>query len=179
MSEINAKLTLSNTQQIRLIKSAVIETIIVSTDSQLYKDMTEASSKYSKHMLSLPKEARIKNPIGLPHHHRWNAMLALYSKSTDPNIKEAVQKLIARYESITTPTARFRAIQEEVKVVVLARSFHGNKKKLEVNTVPGSDSFVLWMKFLVPAIVAEGGVLKEGQASRGDLETRLQSMLDK
>ena len=182
--DLVTRLCLNNQQQIRLLRSVVIETILIKVDTPSAKAMFAATKSFSEQMSDMDKEIKETLPIGLGHHHRYNALLGIVKEAisktasasnsnADKDIKEFCTSMVA------AGPAKFENLQKEIKAFNLTKAFDKATKKLEVAVVQGSKAAHIWESYLRPFIVQhEKAKVKVGQAPQGDLERRLQDILD-
>jgi hypothetical protein len=74
--------------------------------------------------------------------------------------------------------AKLEFLEREIKHVRVVRCYSKQHRKLEVNIMPNSLSDAIWMQIKKYIIEHCKGVAKLGQAPKGNLERRIQEMID-
>ena len=69
-------------------------------------------------------------------------------------------------------------IHREVKVFKLTKAWKKDFVKLEVSLAAGTSSEMVWDEVMVPYLKAIGAEIKMGEAPPGDLERRVQEIVD-
>ncbi len=185
-----AKVSLSNAQLARVAKSVCIQASIINAESEGVKRIFTASKAYTEHMAKLSAEAEAALPVGLPHHHRFNALLEWGaeftakpdSKDKDKDVTVIYHKTLSEYSTVALAiidsAERMFMLQKELKVFTVGERFNTNHKKVEACVVfrtPTAQILKISLGLMVRAFKAE---LKHGRAPAGDLEKGIQKFLD-
>lgn len=183
-----AKLCLSSAQQVRVLKSVSIQVMTVQLDAAPTKRMIEAGKAYTDHMQKLSTTEKLLLPIGLPHHHKYNALLAWgieVTSNPDGKDKEkltlqgaVLKEFVAEAMKITDTAVRMASLQNDLKVFIVAKCFKKGSKKIEVSVVHASPTAKVWDVLQELLVSMVKGEVKMGKAPPGNLELMIQKHLD-
>ena len=174
------KLSLSSALQVRMLRAIMIDCYMIPTESKWFTLHKQATVDYNAMAERLRKEGKaqeaVKNQIGLPHLHAFNAHVKHYVE-LKPQSAQEIQDYIKQWGS-------WQKVNKEIKHYRVTRTFHASNKRLEVSApmidrspVQGS---VTWMWGMIRQEILASPQTKEmqGIAPMGDLERQLQTWLD-
>ena len=177
-----AKLCLADAQSNRLLCSILLQVVLIPAQALVVQAMQEAGRSYTTTMEKLSQKEKAALPHGLPHHHKWNAMLVWAMKQWAPGQPNASAGLLSQAqgycESIKKGTDQFKELQKHMKVCKVAKSYRAELKKIEVSVVHDTPAAALWTGIVELLVKMEKAEEKQGQAPPGDLETKIQEYLE-
>ena len=150
--------------------------------------MIEAGNEYTEHMLKLSQTEKIALPIGLPLHHKYNALLEWgieVTSNPDGKDKEkfmqhslVLKVYAAEAMKITDTAVRMNSLQKELKVFVVAKCFKKGCKKVEVSVIHNTPTSKVWDILQELLVTLHKSEVKLGKAPAGNLELVIQKHLD-
>eukprot|EP00929_Paragymnodinium_shiwhaense_P054691 TRINITY_DN27417_c0_g1_i1.p2 TRINITY_DN27417_c0_g1~~TRINITY_DN27417_c0_g1_i1.p2 ORF type:complete len:248 (-),score=66.33 TRINITY_DN27417_c0_g1_i1:325-1068(-) len=193
-----AKLTLSNSQRISMLASAVVATVVFNKTKQtgetIVNTMKQITVDYGAAAKALPKDE--KAAFSAPHTFVWlgltSLLLELLKDKTDQTSKEwtatltdhqkDLQQLANAYyggsEESKKQAALRQAIAHQVKICKLSRCWAAEKHKIEIHAVPNTSAHRAHRVVIEFMIRESDGSEKQGMAPKTDMERRVQSHLD-
>ena len=173
-----AKLCLANSMQIRALRQIVMECIRIPTDCELVESSAMATKAYSDRVREMKDQGvsqeDIKNRMGIPHVHIWNAMLkTLREKITDGTKAQKIDGYIE-----TLRPVGWKGIAKDVRYVRVAKTYQKEYKRLEISVRPSTMSAEVWCIMHEALLELKGAKDLEGMAPPRDLEHKLQDWLD-
>eukprot|EP00929_Paragymnodinium_shiwhaense_P045232 TRINITY_DN23135_c0_g1_i1.p2 TRINITY_DN23135_c0_g1~~TRINITY_DN23135_c0_g1_i1.p2 ORF type:complete len:231 (+),score=67.26 TRINITY_DN23135_c0_g1_i1:617-1309(+) len=181
---LTSKLTLSNAQNVRTLNGVSLIVYQLATESTLAEALRSAGRAYKDKAETLDNEARFKT-IGLPHHHLWVRLLNeahQYNKDKLQNANvqkelESYQQFLASYGS--SSAAQWMELSHGIRLCKTAKCFDKSKVKLLLAIQPGTKHMQVW-EAAVRVVFSQmpGVTYKPGAAPRGNLEIRIQELLD-
>eukprot|EP00929_Paragymnodinium_shiwhaense_P092046 TRINITY_DN51925_c0_g1_i1.p2 TRINITY_DN51925_c0_g1~~TRINITY_DN51925_c0_g1_i1.p2 ORF type:complete len:225 (-),score=55.60 TRINITY_DN51925_c0_g1_i1:317-991(-) len=170
-----AKLTLSNTQQLRMINSIVLDVFLIPTESPTAQQMKAGTTLYAASVKEIDIPQRVPR-FGLPHHHAWNNMLASAFELANETEKKEYVTYKGRMDGSSADL--YSILTNEVKVCKIMKSFDANRRKLYVNVVTETPSYKIWLVTKGIFKRTQGFQEKPGQAPPGALENTIQEALE-
>eukprot|EP00971_Amphidinium_carterae_P042506 835517-Amphidinium_carterae.2 len=167
----HCKISLSNAQQIRLVKSACICTVLVSADSKYVTAMKAATAKYMETGQDMSREQKVQQH-SLPHAHAWNAALLVLKATSEQN-----KTKVETYSTQIMKAGGMHVYCNHVKVFKVAKAYDKTKLKIEASITEGTDEAHLF-QLMISDLNADGGKVLQGTAPPGALERTLQTYLD-
>ena len=173
-----AKLCLANAMQVRALRQIVMECVRIPTDCEFVESSAMATKAYGDKVREMEDQGTsqedIKNKVGIPHVHIWNAMLkTLREKITDGT---KAQKIDTYIESIRP--IGWKGIARDVRYVRVAKMYQKEYKRLEISVRPSTTAAEVWCIMHEALLELKGAKDLEGMAPPGDLEHKLQDRLD-
>eukprot|EP00929_Paragymnodinium_shiwhaense_P024423 TRINITY_DN15030_c0_g1_i1.p2 TRINITY_DN15030_c0_g1~~TRINITY_DN15030_c0_g1_i1.p2 ORF type:complete len:237 (-),score=58.94 TRINITY_DN15030_c0_g1_i1:999-1709(-) len=191
-----AKLTLSNSQDIRVVSSVVTHTVVFEKEQEFAKSLIEVSKKTTADYMNTVKqmEPSAKSKFQAPHVFIWHALLKQahdFSKQVE-GVKEEAKvisnylnslenKAIQSHKDAPDPKGdltyhRREVLAEEVKACRIKKCYSVNTMRLEVTTI-NQDTLQVLNSVMSMFVKLAKGVRKTGAAPRGDLERRISAAI--
>ena len=173
-----AKLCLANSMQIRALKQTVMECARIPTDNDFVESSAMATKAYGDKVREIKDQGvsqeDVKNRVGIPHVHIWNAMLkTLREKITDGTKAQKIDSYIEALRPVG-----WKGLARDVRYVCVAKMYQKAHKRLEISVRPSTMSAEVWCIMHESLLELKGAKDLEGMAPPGDLEHKLQDWLD-
>lgn len=171
------KLSLADALGVRILKAAVIQTVLIATESVWVVTIRAATKKYVEITKDMEKDEKF-NKFGLPHAHAWNAVIKVMTDKAVASGDEDAKKKLDEYVQVAKSQGGFNFFLDSVKVFRLFKAYDKEKIKIEVAIKDSSAEAQLWAT-AVTLMRGDGGRLLPGTAPPGQLEGLVQTFLDK
>eukprot|EP00929_Paragymnodinium_shiwhaense_P053249 TRINITY_DN26659_c0_g3_i1.p2 TRINITY_DN26659_c0_g3~~TRINITY_DN26659_c0_g3_i1.p2 ORF type:complete len:247 (+),score=68.12 TRINITY_DN26659_c0_g3_i1:174-914(+) len=144
-----AKLTLRNSQQERILRSACVDCLVMQADNEIVTKMQESTKSFSDALQKLGKNAKPeqKAALGLPHLLAWQTLAEtiLEMINRDEGLKTRYADLLkaaadaqAVFNHITDPQLKTQELARQVRVCKLNKCWNSSIKRIEVTAVYGT-----------------------------------------
>jgi hypothetical protein len=172
-----AKLALSSALASRVLKSVLIRVFLINAASEYIVKGRETTLKYAD---TASKVSRAnKDKMGQPHHWLWNSFIKV---ATAMAVEDTHKKQLADYKKYMEEggvAPGMKKLVKEVRYFRICKAFNQDSKKIEVSMMEGSKSMEIFDNVIIPLMIKEGKAdEKEGVAPPGDLERKIQAVLD-
>ena len=191
--ELVSKLCLANSHQSRLLRAIVIDCYRVKTDDKYVVAHKEGTVQFAETAKSMKGNERltqeeIKEKIGIPSVHGFNAMLKLMIKEKVPNHEKLTEAA-----TLWKTQLGWKTINAHVRHCRISKMYKREFKRLEIscpleqNIVPGQIPDTVdgltpsWACVQMRQVLMKGSnpmMPLEGIAPAGDMERRIQENLD-
>eukprot|EP00929_Paragymnodinium_shiwhaense_P013385 TRINITY_DN121246_c0_g1_i1.p2 TRINITY_DN121246_c0_g1~~TRINITY_DN121246_c0_g1_i1.p2 ORF type:complete len:255 (-),score=84.13 TRINITY_DN121246_c0_g1_i1:8-772(-) len=176
--DLVAKLTLSNTQAVRLVSSACLTTYLLPAKQEVAIKMREAGKDYHESTMSMEPGERSK--AGPPHVNAWQALFDVCKR-----MSEAKSKPLTNYDALVQVVSGAKdktdAVAQRVKVLKVQKTYQKrNQPEMVRMTISITSDPVIqavWVD-IKEALQDMEAVEKQGCAPRGHLERLIQEALD-
>jgi hypothetical protein len=172
-----AKLSLQNTQQVRLLKSAIVLVTMLPIECGLVKAIKAATLAYTEKAKTIRDPIKRVDSLSVPHTHSWNAMLKwlLAHTALTSSQKDTINEHI---EAAKTKKTGLRAFEQHVKIMKLTKAYEKTKIKLEVAVISETGAEKVFEIALDILAKKEGARVMPGQAPPGYFEDQIQQWLE-
>lgn len=172
-----AKQVLSNSLNIRTAMSCLLKVVLIQENNPVVATVKSMTKAYSDKLKEMTPEERKNTKHGPHHRHAWNGFItatkAMAMKSQDgAPLVTVISQYCEKYQVIP------EAMDDQCRHCSVANAYRKDVKKLQICTVPGSDSDVLASKMIEYRVKYHKAEVKQGRAPQGDLERRIQEMID-
>ena len=174
------KSQLATSQQMRCLRSAILDVYIIPIQGDLMTALKTASHNYTKHGGdALTNQKRIE-AIGFLHHHRWNNFVKLCISIAQQNQSQALLAELQQYVEAVKASGGFLYWAKScgVRVMRLEKAFERSEIKLVFNVEHECPERAIYSKCQAMFTGPLKGRRMAGQAAPGRMETLLQGFLE-
>eukprot|EP00929_Paragymnodinium_shiwhaense_P022901 TRINITY_DN14487_c0_g1_i1.p2 TRINITY_DN14487_c0_g1~~TRINITY_DN14487_c0_g1_i1.p2 ORF type:complete len:237 (-),score=80.84 TRINITY_DN14487_c0_g1_i1:148-858(-) len=179
LTKLLGKLTLANSQQLRELAAATVETYVVQAEIETLKRTKQATADFAKHVQGQQPSERAKH--GHPHSHAFIAAAQQLAEVAKEKGMEAEHVQISKYitdvQAVQQVADRLRAIENGCTLFKIKNAYKKETKKLVVAFRYGTPEEAVWehmRKVFVQVYKAEQ---KLGEAPRSNLERQVQQLV--
>ena len=187
-----AKLCLNSAQQVRLLRSVLLEAFMVPVENPFLakmlretKQFTERAKSVREHLeeQGIPKakiQDKVQDSLGLPHIHAFSALIevALATLQKEPEANKQSIDVLTGY-CADYQAKGWRAISQEVKAAMKEKAYGKENMKLLVNVQPETKSHQVW-SIIKQLLLAQKGVRElQAVAPKGNMERQIQEWLER
>lgn len=177
--ETLTKLTLSNAQQIRGMRSILLDCYRLPADAQLVVAAKAATQAYAEKARKIENAADRYERIGLPHLHAWNGCIRAYKAALEAGGAAAKPKLDALLGLLEKTRAEGgKIVMEHVPYCRVRKTFNRDYMNLEIHVMRGTHSRGIYEMVREWVLSLKGAAQLPGTAPPGDLGRKLQEWLE-
>jgi len=166
-----SRLCLSNTLQVRILRSVMITCYLMSSEAPLIVKGLAATKQYATDMSTANATEKARN--GAPFHHIANVLILLMLQHFTEEKKAWLQNIVARLNPSGLPG--WGQLFSHIRI---SKTYQSTVKKFEFCLRPVPEA--LQLETMVNTFVAQcpGARATSGLAPQGDLERQVQAWLD-
>ncbi len=182
--ELLCKLTLSNTQAVRALKTIVMQTFKIPNESPFYVAYKKGTKKFND-LIEAASSPQQKAKVAPPMVYCWNEIVK-YVIGLGGNIAKAISESAEGWTQ--------EAVMDQIRHMQISKMYGGTHSRLEV-ACPGSivleraatmidpdatnlSPEAVWIVIKDCLIKTEGTVVLRGRAPPGEMERQVQQLLD-
>eukprot|EP00929_Paragymnodinium_shiwhaense_P069700 TRINITY_DN35163_c0_g1_i1.p2 TRINITY_DN35163_c0_g1~~TRINITY_DN35163_c0_g1_i1.p2 ORF type:complete len:234 (-),score=65.91 TRINITY_DN35163_c0_g1_i1:143-844(-) len=179
-----AKLSLKNSQQVRVLHSISIDTLQLPSDLPLIASIKESMQSFNdaaKDIKNKPNQEIAREQLGQPHIFAWQALCEHVNKLMK-EAKEDNKGILAHtkeIEGLAHHMDKLVVMQSQVKVCKVCKCWNSSIVRLEISCTPNTTAMMAWADICKFLVSKHKGKLKQGVAPRANLEREIQDALDR
>lgn len=176
------RLGLQTSQQVRVLRSIVLQVMMMAVDHELIQKVKAAHKRYVNAAQKFKDAEKKQAALSVPHLHSWNAMLAYFKVAWADNaqllakLKEYTDGVAAQANN--EPRKAMDIFAQHVRSIKLMNAFDKAKTKLEISIIAGTPAVEIWKSMKEWMISKKVAKEMMGTAPPGHMEDVLQQYLD-